>query len=1452
VAEQKKFGYQVDDKIREIGKAVVNNPTVRSVASGAKDMLFDYAIDPSAEQLTRVSSYRPLGLPSILDIMTPKTPPGSYEDVRAITQNPTDPLKKITPYVYNPNVTAGERFGMHVDEGIAAVKYYADRLFGNAQKAGVQMVQEGVPFDELPPELKAGTYQYLANVAGLAAPYSKPIMAGGKAATMATGNTVKQVAKDVGNVVSKKDSGFRLSAGGEKAVTGKSSPTEIFFANPKNLESIKGDRQLAGLTPRLPETLKLADVIDQMSLEDIGTKNIRQIATENNLTTLINQTDEFGRLNIAVRRGINKFGLINAEKLNLLDYNAKPNVRNNEGYKKVFDFMNNLEEGTTFSTQKELAEAIGVTPSVLKHAIGVDKNITGNIRNQVNSAVDRAPVGSGLPDPAKRFKSEVASLFKNRQGFKEYFDQIDKETLDAITKVRGEGGYTVSTRSAFRIFEDYMYDKYRSVKQTTGNSKLTAKQFVNNYIDDSDLDNFSNYLKLERDRTILGVSGKDVIDDLATDSKYLPYLQNKNGDIDYTLLQADKAHDVPLFLSRIEGRNKKYKDVGRFKGAGIEPEIISPNFQAYNYLQANLDPFVNAAADVLTQKGLKEKYMKMPVKVIKTTAGKQNLSKDNIISTGLLKKLEEYGYKPDIKKFNNQFEFVNEISNVIDNIYKDRLIRTIVPVRGPAGKKDNVIFGIEDTQNVSINQKLMLGGERLKEILDYAIEKGISPQDLRDSKGYIRGFEEGGLVGDMTPVKANVGGFFARMFGKPPKFREEGMDLLDVAKPTKKQAATLESLYPGAAFPETYPGEVFYSNLELSLSKRDAPKIFTTDKEFYDYINKQGVGVDEMDDAKVSSYVTSKAREGQPIMSDDIISIAQQSPLRKVYIDGYGFRSDKVNLASKDKFDSRTGQLIQAKGQGINKNPSYAGTGLKDGYIENSYRERVLRLPKESLRGDPGTIPGGNSPHRFGTDFGDESNVYTIGWTRQTDRPGFVISGQAVDKQTGDIIMPSAVADLRQLQSLEEKIKKTFEDPISKLRVIDGLFDESQAGDVAKIVDDLVSKSGGRLDRDKAFGIVLQQARQKQNQIKKLQGQYVAEKERVDNFKPQERLDVTATIIDEAQSDVMQNANRKARELALRLDVMAEDGIPIEQMRDRELLDYFKSTGGVSRPVGKTKEELLTQYEELKQFSNTLKNLSEMRPFQIPENAINNYRNNIKKRQTQIIDSMSDNISKDLMESLYPDLPLKDRVQYLDALFKQSVAEAAYRLFVEKDPTAPKFIGIMGGKQVTNAYSQSGSTMTPIDDIVADKTRRITDFKNSIRQGNTGAKIQKSEFPGVGTYEFYGGPEARDPSGKHYTGAAEAIMNKIAQEYGSKLQIINIATQRPRTSEVFKIVDQDTGGVVGSGETYRQAETIANDLVDNQGGRYRIERGQIKNFDSEPVFGFELQPQMLQLFKVYK
>jgi hypothetical protein len=83
------------------------------------------------------------------------------------------------------------------------------------------------------------------------------------------------------------------------------------------------------------------------------------------------------------------------------------------------------------------------------------------------------------------------------------------------------------------------------------------------------------------------------------------------------------------------------------------------------------------------------------------------------------------------------------------------------------GFKDNVIFGIENPKDVTINKKLMLGGERLKEILDYAVENKLKPSEIKDSAGYLKGFNQGGDVETETEDQSflskaleKVGGLF--------------------------------------------------------------------------------------------------------------------------------------------------------------------------------------------------------------------------------------------------------------------------------------------------------------------------------------------------------------------------------------------------------------------------------------------------------------------------------------------------------------------------------------------------------------------------------------------------------------------------------------------------------------------------------------------------------------------
>ena len=108
--------------------------------------------------------------------------------------------------------------------------------------------------------------------------------------------------------------------------------------------------------------------------------------------------------------------------------------------------------------------------------------------------------------------------------------------------------------------------------------------------------------------------------------------------------------------------------------------------------------------DIINQKGLREEFIK---KTDVKNVSEEQLTRKNPINKKLFNILEDYGYKPNLDKFNNQFELIQEVAGVIDGLYKDRLIRTVVPVTKKGGFKDSVIFGIENPKDVTINNKLM-------------------------------------------------------------------------------------------------------------------------------------------------------------------------------------------------------------------------------------------------------------------------------------------------------------------------------------------------------------------------------------------------------------------------------------------------------------------------------------------------------------------------------------------------------------------------------------------------------------------------------------------------------------------------------------------------------------------------------------------------------------------------
>ena len=162
----------------------------------------------------------------------------------------------------------------------------------------------------------------------------------------------------------------------------------------------------------------------------------------------------------------------------------------------------------------------------------------------------------------------------------------------------------------------------------------------------------------------------------------------------------------------------------------------------------------------------------------------------------------------------------------------------------------------------------------------------------------------------------------------------------------------------------------------------------------------------------------------------------------------------------------------------------------------------------------------------------------------------------------------------------------------------------------------------------------------------------------------------------------------------------------------------------------------------------------------------------VEAQQTAILDNLVDKFNLDLNRQLYPNLPFKLRDQWADASIKRDIYEAAYRKFVLKDPNATDYYAITPANLVTKRYGQEGSTRTPQADRIADKKERLERW---VRNGMEG-DIPNSQYPGVGMYEFYGGPgtDVVTEGGKHFTSSMEKTLKRIAKENNVKVEVLPV------------------------------------------------------------------------------
>jgi hypothetical protein len=586
----------------------------------------------------------------------------------------------------------------------------------------------------------------------------------------------------------------------------------------------------------------------------------------------------------------------------------------------------------------------------------------------------------------------------------ETFKSINPEMFDSINRLSSVAGREKGI-SATNLFSKFLYDKYRSIKESNNPQGIVTEDdfFQKLKFTDQDVKDlkseFSDYVMLERDRLYMQNEGLNFMNNLLDNPKYKPYLINpETGKVDQKLFTVNKLHDVPLFQARKEGKGR-LKKVGRFLNTGTDPEFLNPHFQPYNRLMVDLDPTLNKLADFLNQKGLMKQASNMDAKVIPKVKDKMGRlktpdSRINFVTEGIVKLINDRGFNldPTGKK---QDVFLKEVAEAIDDIYKERGLRAVVPTLKGA-KNESQIFGVENPKEIDLDTKIDQYKEALINALDYAVENNISPKDFRTTPkkegtlGYLRFLKKGG------PVKMAMGGdplanMNQQQFMPDPAFEGEDYfnqavesgnlyafnpmkifklfnktDAVYTPKKLPNPVTEQQAAPPGTTLPTTQvvqPEDFAFESFTLNkINDPQAPKAGTPEawKQFL-YGGGQGGKVPEaeMFDTGLEQYLDDYARyyPDKKITKQELTDYYEMSPIG--------------NIEIKVKADLTNEEITNPGYRNYVGRPRHQNSGSQPlDRIGTNYREIVV---------NSGPLPGDKKPFVESGHF-NENNV--LGFTR--------------------------------------------------------------------------------------------------------------------------------------------------------------------------------------------------------------------------------------------------------------------------------------------------------------------------------------------------------------------------------------------------------------------------------------------------------------------------------------
>ena len=197
------------------------------------------------------------------------------------------------------------------------------------------------------------------------------------------------------------------------------------------------------------------------------------------------------------------------------------------------------------------------------------------------------------------------------------------------------------------------------------------------------------------------------------------------------------------------------------------------------------------------------------------------------------------------------------------------------------------------------------------------------------------------------------------------------------------------------------------------------------------------------------------------------------------------------------------------------------------------------------------------------------------------------------------------------------------------------------------------------------------------------------------------------------------------------------------------------------RPYFSTEQDLQKFVDEFAKTNKVFEQLAEAGTS--PSKELVNLAKEARKKEKELLSQIETMMSKESLQKLFPNLPFKNRTEWGSALVKRDLALAAKRLYVDKADNAATWYAVSPANLVKKRYGQTGGTDTPL----AERTKNMK---------------------GIGTEEFYGGPDSNAPrispdtEGKHFTSVLEKVLKIAAKENNSEFKIIKDYTRNAITS----------------------------------------------------------------------